>query len=579
MDSSVGLDNWFGSEQLELLDSSVNLESDMPVDVDVAMMGHFEEDLLNGTETPLTSLAAFDNEPLFEPRSDTAKTVELPSTESRKSAIHMINVLQEQARGIQDEIERLKASSGVALETSITQGESVKEAPADDFERIVEEAIKSTDVDYWLDDSKIDSIFGDENDDAGSLSGDSNLDTSIASLLVSPRAGPSTFGEVLLQRKTANPVQSFGDYKKKFASDAILNTTITSTKKQASGTGKSNSKKTNASTTNSESLSTTSTATTATTTTTTTTGGNAQPATLPVTKRALEGETLAATSPLCKRPRTLFKAALGRRKMKTEPGVLNVTTPNTLYSQMIGKRSQQRAAISEHTTQRTKKEARRWTPEQDAELRVAVQKHNGQNWKAIARLVPDRDHVQCLQRWKKVLQPGLVKGMWSSEEDELLLKFMSSPHPKNWADIAAKVPGRTAKQCRERWSLNLDPSINRGAWTQEEDELLIKLHAQLGNRWAEIKRHLNGRTENGVKTRFKSIERARSKDKETNWTPELEKQLHDIAVRFDCRIDEMAKHLPRALRGISSQAMRDHCPLLRERCSSAATTLPPTTTK
>lgn len=215
---------------------------------------------------------------------------------------------------------------------------------------------------------------------------------------------------------------------------------------------------------------------------------------------------------------------------------------------------------------RSKKNAKRWTNSQDDELKAAVRENNGQNWKAIAKMVTDRDHVQCLQRWKKVLQPGLVKGMWTKEEDVLLLELMNnnSSTAKNWADIAARVPGRTAKQCRERWSLNLDPTINRHAWTQEEDDLLLKLHEKLGNRWAQIKKYLVGRTENGVKTRFKSIERARAKDKEVTWTPELEGQLHDIAVRFNCKIDEVAKHLPRALRGISSKAMRAHCALLRE---------------
>ena len=92
--------------------------------------------------------------------------------------------------------------------------------------------------------------------------------------------------------------------------------------------------------------------------------------------------------------------------------------------------------------------------------------------------------------------------MWSTEEDNLLLNLMSISQPKNWAEVALLVPGRTAKQCRERWSLNLDPNINRGTWTQEEDELLIKLHDKLGNRWAKIKGHLSSRTENAVKTRF-----------------------------------------------------------------------------
>ncbi|CAK9083318.1 Transcription factor MYB3R-4 (Myb-related protein 3R-4) (Protein ENHANCED DEFECTIVE CYTOKINESIS), partial [Durusdinium trenchii] len=211
---------------------------------------------------------------------------------------------------------------------------------------------------------------------------------------------------------------------------------------------------------------------------------------------------------------------------------------------------------------RKKRTAKRWTEEQDNQLRAGVAKYKAQNWKMIAGMVDGRDHVQCLQRWKKVLQPGLVKGMWSKEEDALLFELVSHKLPKNWADVAAKIPGRTAKQCRERWSLNLDPSINRDAWTKEEDELLVSLHAKMGNRWAEIKRFMPGRTENGVKTRYKSIERAREKDKEVRWTPELEAQLERVVRRFEGRMDEISKHLPRVLRGISSQAMRDHCELL-----------------
>jgi len=211
-----------------------------------------------------------------------------------------------------------------------------------------------------------------------------------------------------------------------------------------------------------------------------------------------------------------------------------------------------------------KKNARRWTAEEDEQLRHAVAKHKEQNWKAIAKMVENRDHVQCLQRWKKVLQPGLKKGMWKKEEDELLMKLMMTTKPKNWADVAAKVPGRTAKQCRERWSLNLDPTINHDAWTAGEDDLLDRLHAEMGNKWSEIKRFLPGRTENGVKTRFKSNQRARKRDDVTKWTADLEQELHNISVKFDSKIEIVAKHLPRKLRGISFRAMREHCELLQQ---------------
>ena len=40
--------------------------------------------------------------------------------------------------------------------------------------------------------------------------------------------------------------------------------------------------------------------------------------------------------------------------------------------------------------------------------------------------------------------------------------------------IAAQLPGRIGKQCRERWFNHLDPDIKKGDWTPDEDAVLFE---------------------------------------------------------------------------------------------------------
>ena len=307
---------------------------------------------------------------------------------------------------------------------------------------------------------------------------------------------------------------------------------------------------------------------------------------------------------------------------------------------------------------------RKWHQWEDDALVTAVKRYSCKSWKLIANHVPGRNHVQCLQRWKKVLKPGLKKGTWDKTEDQLLIRVYheevarqkqrkklflklkaendkiqieaeearqkereqrrllflqlkeqqekygnvnvnvnatttttsisltnadgtisttntanevdkisatGSPDLKltgekdtlvsstttnlinndaivefnennikegmikegivykftmddvggniiNWPSIASKIKGRTTKQCRERWYNHLDPTIKRGNWSYEEDNVLLNEQARLGNKWSKISSMLEGRTENAVKIRWKSLTRVSKHNKHANKT-------------------------------------------------------------
>jgi hypothetical protein len=95
------------------------------------------------------------------------------------------------------------------------------------------------------------------------------------------------------------------------------------------------------------------------------------------------------------------------------------------------------------------------------------------------------------------------KEPFSSEEDAKLRELVGGQATQDWQPIANQLPGRSARQCRERWKLYLSPDVNLEPWTVEEEGRLLKLYLANGPKWTLIANNFPNRTPNNVKNKAK----------------------------------------------------------------------------
>lgn len=117
-----------------------------------------------------------------------------------------------------------------------------------------------------------------------------------------------------------------------------------------------------------------------------------------------------------------------------------------------------------------------------------------------------------------MLDPSLVKGPWTEEEDKRLIELVETLGAEKWSYISSFLPGRIGKQCRERWFNHLNPKVKKANWLKEEEWILYILHLRMGNHWSKITHYLPGRTDNTIKN---------------HWNSTMKKRIRELANEYE----------------------------------------------
>jgi hypothetical protein len=103
------------------------------------------------------------------------------------------------------------------------------------------------------------------------------------------------------------------------------------------------------------------------------------------------------------------------------------------------------------------------------------------------------------------------KAKFTQSEDIRLAELVLAYGEGNWQSIARNMQNRSVRQCRERWTNYLSPTVVNGPWSPQDNALLLEKFAEFGPQWKNLTQFFTGRTDINIKNHYITLSRRRCK--------------------------------------------------------------------
>ena len=161
--------------------------------------------------------------------------------------------------------------------------------------------------------------------------------------------------------------------------------------------------------------------------------------------------------------------------------LINTASPSRVISQVLYTIKNHIPKPQEQTEHSVNRKCRMWTPEEDIILLAGIHKFGLGDWKSISTYVGNgRSRSQCSQRWGRVLDPKIVKDIWTEDEDATLLAAVHELGEHSWASIAKRIKTRSDVQCRYRYF-----QIKKKPFKAMKEAASLRLHCMFDRKFFE----------------------------------------------------------------------------------------------